>query len=565
MLIDTSGRPLINQSKPQSAYFRQNKSPFLSTWKPVLREGSDDVRAGWQLAAARAIDAIQNNGFMSGIVDASAASVVGQGLQLASRPDGEALGWSETYKEEWAAKVEREFRAWANVPMEVDGGARMTFYQMQIAAYKCWMFYGEILAMLPMRRRQAGGSLTKILLLPPSRIADETEEYNRLVHGVRMDDLGAPIAYRIRQKSQFGYEVSKEFRARDRDGRPNVLHIFDPSIASPRGISPLAPVLKVCQQVDQLADATIAAALLQTMFAATIQNQTSGLAGFSGLLTEEEQAGGKTLDMDVFMDAQNAWYDSNGLNLNTHGRIAHLFPNDKLEFHEAKHPSENYDNFAGWLMREIARCAGLTYEEATMDFRSATYSSVRMGTAQIWPIVLNRRTNIVNPFSQAGFEAWLEEKIGEGRIPFPGGLEAFFRNKAAACGAWWNGPAAPQADDLKTARAHQTLKDMGATTLEAVSASYGRDWRDDMKQRARERDFALKLGLPDPHADPLEKKAEFSRAEQGDDADKSDDPSFAPDNPGSKRSRSALNLMGYGRRKPDAADLEFEAEWAKED
>jgi lambda family phage portal protein len=526
--------PGVTAATKQAAYFRgPAAASFLGGMaRPALRETAEDIRAAWQGAAAHAIDRIQNSGFISGVVDASTAAVVGNGLNLASRPDIVALGWTEEYGEDWSTKVEASFRLWANDARECDAGARMTFSQQQIAAYKSYLYFGEVLGMLPMKRRRAGGSLTKVLLLPPSRLSEGVSDiFNRVHHGVKMDEYGAPISYFIRMKDPSGYSIEREFRAYDGDGRQNIIHVFDPAIMAPRGITPLAPVLKVCAQVEQLADATLSATLLQTMFAATIRNNTPGLQAFSGLMTEDEQgqAKDKTMDIDQFVDVRGDWYDSAKLNLNQHGRVAHLFPNDELEFHEAKHPSENYDNFAGWLLREIARCAGVTYEEASGDYRGATYSSVRIGTATMWPIVMQRRQNIAGAFCQSVYEAWLEEQVGEGKIAFPGGIERFLALKSAACAAWWNGPAAPQADDLKTARADEVLMNIGATTLEAISAKYGRDWRDDMKQRKREKDLALKLGLPDPHMPPEQRAAEFKRSEQGADEDKTDNPSYSPD------------------------------------
>ncbi|MBN9444371.1 phage portal protein [Bosea sp. (in: a-proteobacteria)] len=518
----------------QVRYFRgAAAASFLGGMvRPALREQADDIRAAWQTATSHAIDRIQNSGFISGVVDASVASVVGSGLILAARPEREALGWSEKKAEEWSAKVESRFKVYSANPLECDAGARMNFAQQQIAAYKSYLYYGEILARLPMFRRGQYGGLTKVLLLPPSRLSETaTDVQNRVKHGVKMDAYGAAIAYIIKMVDQYGYMVDREFAARNALGRQGVIHVFDPMLMGVRGITPLAPALKVCAQVEQLADATLSATLLQTMFAATIRNNTPGLQAFSGLMTEDEQgqATDKVMNIDQFVDVRGDWYESAKLNLHQHGRVAHLFPNDELEFHEAKHPSENYDNFAGWLLREIARCAGVTYEEASGDYRGATYSSVRIGTATMWPIVMQRRQNIAGVFCQSVYEAWLEEEIGEGRIEFDGGLDGFLANKAAACAAWWNGPAAPQADDLKTARADETLIKIGATTLEAVSAKYGRDWRDDMKQRKREKDLALSLGLPDPHKPVEERAAEFKRSEQGTDDDKTDNPSYTPD------------------------------------
>jgi hypothetical protein len=89
------------------------------------------------------------------------------------------------------------------------------------------------------------------------------------------------------------------------------------------------------------------------------------------------------------------WYDNATINLGINGRIAHLFPGQKLELHRAQHPHSDYRDFAAHLLRELARCMGLTYESATADYTNATYSSVRMASGEIFQITLYRRAHIL--------------------------------------------------------------------------------------------------------------------------------------------------------------------------
>jgi hypothetical protein len=43
-------------------------SPFFQSWRPVLREASNDVAMAYTTAAARAIDSVQNSGWIAGAV-----------------------------------------------------------------------------------------------------------------------------------------------------------------------------------------------------------------------------------------------------------------------------------------------------------------------------------------------------------------------------------------------------------------------------------------------------------------------------------------------------------------
>lgn len=483
---------------PAAAFFQGGRNPLMVSWNPQLREHQEDVRASWEKAAARAVEGVQNSGFLTKVVETDTGSVVGAGLRMASRPDAEALGWTQKKASKFARSCERAFRAWGDKPFECDAGGRMTFGKMQQAAYASYKIYGEVFALMPLIQRQGSTYSTKVALLPPTRLSQKNDDLANIVQGVKVDpDWSCPVGYVVRKKDRILGWQEVTIPARDRDGRPNVIHVFDSSMGVTRGISPMTPILKVVRQVDQYADATLTSALIQTIFAATLKTNVDGIAAFDGLMTSGDTG---ALNLGMFAAAKGEWYDGAKIDLTQHGRIAQLFPGDELTFTEAKQPGQQFDQFMGWLMREIAAGAGITYESATGDYRGATYSSIRMAGAIEWLNVLRRRLNIIVPFCQQIYEAWLEEAIFSGRVAFPGGYSAFLANKEAACRAAWSGPAQPQADDFKAARSHEVLKDIQGTTLAAISQSYGTDWDDDMRQRAEENRLAEELKLPLPWA-----------------------------------------------------------------
>ena len=109
-----------------------------------------------------------------------------------------------------------------------------------------------------------------------------------------------------------------------------------------RGISPLTPALQVARQFDQLSDATLTAAILQTVFAASITSDEPTEEVLAGLLTPQEQArlsASGISPWDAYIQAQSGWYDNATINLGINGRIAHLFPGQKLELHRRPAPA----------------------------------------------------------------------------------------------------------------------------------------------------------------------------------------------------------------------------------
>jgi lambda family phage portal protein len=499
--------PAGSQPTPQAAFFRGERQMFLNAWRPALRESRHDVRDAWQLSAARAVESLQNSGFIAGGAEASSATVVGPGLRMSARPDYTAMGWTPERGQTWSRMVESRWAAYSTRPIECDAAGKMTVNQMQQAAYACYLAYGEVLAVMPLVPRRGVTAASKVALIPPSRLVDKNLATERLYQGVYVDAWGMPEAYIIRQPDDILAYRDVTVAAHDRDGRPNILHVLDPAITTTRGISPIATVLKVIKQVDQFCDATLTTALIQTIFAATLKTSTTGVSAFDGLVTENDIQKETTLNLEQFGAAKANWYEDAKLDLSQHGRIAHLFPGDELDFKSAQHPNAQFNEFMRWMLMEVARGFGISYETLTGDYRGATYSSVRMAGAMDWLTVMRRRENIVAPFAQTIYENWLEEEIGTGRIEFPGGVEAYRMQKGFAAHAFWTGPPRPQADEFKAARAQQVLKEMGATTMSQIAADYGVDWDDMMRQQKAENDLADALDLPRPWAitDPMQK------------------------------------------------------------
>jgi capsid protein len=133
-----------------------------------------------------------------------------------------------------------------------------------------------------------------------------------------------------------------------------------------------------------------------------------------------------------------------------------------------------------------------------MDNTSATYSSVNMDNASIYPVVVRRRSRTAAPICQAYYENGLDEEIGEGRIPFKGGYEAFRANRDDVLWTLWNGPPAPTADDGKSAKAATERLVNGTTTFEVECAKQGLDPEEVFESRKTWHARFLDAGLPSP-------------------------------------------------------------------
>lgn len=484
-------------------YMGNNQSPLMANWRPALRETQDDVRQSWTLASARAVDSIQNSGWISGGIESAVGRAMGAGLRLVAKPDTtlvkfaglKAEDGSEIDAEGWARFVERRWEAWSMNPLECDALARFTIPQLTKAAYKSWFATGEILATLPFYRDKLSRTGTKVLLLPAWKLSQKTDSLRRIIQGVQMDERGRPYAYLFRRKDSYGIEQDVPILARDGANRPQVIHVYEGAPGQVRGITPMVPALKVVRQYDQLADATLTAALIQTIFAATVESDAPTMDILNALVTEDQQGiGGRLED---FLAARMGWHSSTTIDLSGQGKIAHLFPGEKLEFKRSEHPNANYEAMTKVLLREIAKCIGTTVEQLTGDYTGVTYTGVRMGESDNWQTTLGRRQNVLVPFVQPIYEAWLEEEIESGVIRFPGGIDGFLELRTAATRCDWRGPPKPQADDLKSAKAHESYRAMGVVSDSMIADDLGVRIEDVYEARKREAAMREKFGLED--------------------------------------------------------------------
>jgi len=488
--------PAPGRGRSGAQYMRGEMASVFRSWQPILRDPREDVRAAYWRAAARTIDTIHNSGWVAGVVNKGCASVIGTGLRLAAKPDYTAIGWTQKASADWARDVERRWELWASTKLECDASGKSDIHQLAKAALRSWFATGEYIAWAKWVTRPESKSKTKLMLIPSPRLTQESNGVD-LFQGVRIDKNGMPRSYRLRLTQPI-LETGQvlEVAARDAGNRPVIVHCFDGDVGQMRGMSPFASVLQVLRQFDDLANATATSANLQALFAATITSSAPSAEILNALDTSDEQGLGGGLDS--LLEAKAAFHEKTNIDLGGMGRIAHLFPDEELKFLRSETPNSNYEPFSRWLLREIAACAGFTFEDVTGDYTGATYSSIKMSTTTNWPIQLWRRSHIAAPFYQAAFECWLEEDIEAGLTPFPGGVEGFIANRAAACSAHWRGPPKPVPDEVKAAGAAEAYYGLGVVTQESICADLGSDWEDVQEQLARERDKRKELKLPDP-------------------------------------------------------------------
>ncbi len=480
-----------------------NRHAYIHAPTPYVRDFQEDVEQSQQEVNSRISNALMNSGWVRGVVDLMVSHMVGEALRLNAKPNGQIWGWDDNQTSSWAKQNEARWAVYSNSKRDCDAGSRFTIGEQTNAAVKQWYATGEYTVDLPMISRAGTMWNSKTRLVPSHWMSQESNEWDKLRQGVYLDKNGAPIGYRFDVKNTDGTEKTVRRRAIDKYGRPQILHVFEGAAGQVRGISPLAPVVGIISQYEQLAGATLTAAMIHAIFAATIESDYPTSDVLASLQTEEERTGSGGYGdenpslFESFMGQKTGWHKNVDIDLGQHGKIAHLLMGETLKLNGSEHPNSTFESFANFLLREVARCIGAMAEDVTGDLSGATYSSVRMGIAKMWPLMKIRRKHIAASLPQVAYENWLEEEISNGAVEFPGGIDAFVYYRTAATNAEWAGPAKPQADDYKAAQAHREYKDMGISSDEDIANDLGIDIEKSYARQAHERKLRADLNLPE--------------------------------------------------------------------
>lgn len=494
--------------RAQAGYLRDTRSGIIQSRPVGIRLHRDDVRRSWDRAVALAADLIANSGLLKGAKDQIIADTVGVGLICSPAPDIADLGYSE---DEIDALVEQMIGIWQTYawhPAECDHRGKLTIAQMTDIWMTHYVVYGEAVARhtffdRSLRRRYGITTGSKVLLIPPHRLVRTTIEAEGLYSGVTHDEQGRVKAYRFREYQNGVFIADNDHPAFDSLGRALVTHVFDPQDPEDvRGMSLIAPIIRKFLMTENNDDAVAQIMFLQTVLAVVLTSEKPSAEAFAAMsqLTVGEGEDEHSLDTDF------AAYYSAALNAVAEGKIvigsdpqlSKLAPGESLDFKSLGAPGPDYLPVRKSFLREIARGLSITFGALTLDNESATYSSVRMDNAVIWPNVLRRRSRIAEPLPQGAFEHLIEEKIATGQIRLKGGYAEFLANRQKFVQCNWYGPPPPSADDKKSAEGVTERILNGTSDPDYEIAQTGRNPREVFKARVRQHKAYLAENMPSP-------------------------------------------------------------------
>lgn len=499
--------------KPSLVWARYNGAPFMSGhlggWQPFWGTPGSEVSRERSVVASITLDLLMTNPVIAALVEGFATYAVGNGLTLSSRPNYDALGISKDAARELSHQIETAWQTWAGSAAECDASGRHSVHQLAVAAFKSFLLTGEMLFAVDWQKAAGAATRTKVNMLDVrqldqsiTRVA-EGSNGGSIMQGVQFDKNGRVEGYWIRPFVLGNFSSAPQavfVRARTSWGRTRVGHLFDLIVPGQiRGISPLAPALTPAHSKSTLREFGLAAALVQSMIAATVESDLPRDAALRSLTTTDamDMPAPPGVSPEAWAEACASYYETVKVNLQP-GVVTHMMRGDRLVLHRPQSPNTVHDALDKSMSREAAKAAGSSAEDVSGDYSQTSFSASRLAQELPWRINKRRRSAIVEPFYQAAFVAWLEEACETGRIRLPSGAPAFWQATEAYSAAVWRGEGKPVADPLKAAQADILEIENGLSTLEAKLGERGLDFEEVLAQRKSEREQLEAAGLRYP-------------------------------------------------------------------
>lgn len=408
---------------------------------------SPEVR---RVLRARARYEVANNSYARGIVNTLADYVVGTGprLQAGTNTDEDKI-------------VEREFTRW----MRAAGLARK-LWTMRVSQAES----GETFALLATDHRLATRVKLDVRLLEADQIATPWSDYRSLtdpnhVDGIDLDAAGVPTHYRVLRRHPGDTRYATPSPEADRVPAASVLHLFRAERpGQARGIPEITAALPMFAMLRRYTLAVLVAA--------------ENAAAVGGMV--ETQQSPEDIDevepLDEFDHERGTWMAL------PEGWVAKQL--------KAEQPVTTYGDFKSEVLNEVARCLSMPFNIAAGNSSKYNYASGRLDHQAFYRRVTIDRQDIEIAVLDRVFEAWLDEAA-----KISGYLPQRWRTIDRP-GHQWFWPGLEHVDPSKEANAQETRLRSGTTNLAIESARAGRDWEEDMRQRAREIELARELGVP---------------------------------------------------------------------
>ncbi|MBP2657887.1 MAG: phage portal protein, lambda family [Firmicutes bacterium] len=471
---------LISHISPRWAHEREAYRQATNILRNYDAARMDRLGSGWFAASGtaeqidcpyrerllrRARDLERNSDIAKSVISSFERNVVGKGFRVQARV--------KTKKDEDDEKInsaiEKAWKKWSRAQnCDITGQSS----------------FNEILKMV-IRRRVVDGEIFiiktydnsakipfKIQLVEPDQL-DTSRQYsdngNYVKSGVEVDQYNKPVAYWFYKSIPDEYIAIESIRV----PADRIIHVYSKNRPTQvRGISELASSMDAIRDAGEYLEAERVKARLAACFALFVKaapGNSNPYARLNKMPTENQ----KRLD-EI-----------------SPGIIEYLQPGEEIEVANPGNIPTNTKDFVEQQQRLVGSGQGISYEMISRDVSKVTYSSARQGLLE------DRRTfepiqeYLIEHFCMEVYVEFLTSAVLAGEVE----IKDFWQDKDRYFEHVWIPPGWTWIDPLKDVKASGQEVDANFATLEEKCAEQGKDWKEVVDQRSREKKYLKDKGI----------------------------------------------------------------------
>lgn len=456
----------------RSFYSAADTGPRSAGWTTQNASGELSNQGSRDIILARARDLERNSDILNAEVLALERNVVGSGFVLQAKvmksnvPDDE----DETLN----TQIELCWRKWC-LPQNCEITGRFSLSELGRLCLRRRFVDGGILILKAMVN---GNFCLQLLEVDDLDASIQTNNGHRVVGGIEIDEYRRAIAYCIKIYDGWGYWIKSIWIPADRI-------IYMPYITRPsqiREISQTAPSLGRIDDTNELIDAAVEKERVLAHLSVVVEKTGDTLTGLSGL--------GRGYEVDAAAEPTNQEAPQEILD---QGTVTYMKPGEKISTVASDGTSSTVDPMIKTTQRLAGSGIGLSYEAVSRDMSQVNYSSARQGLLEDQKTYRPSQKYLIEHLLDVIYPEWMDWAVLTGQLNIPN----YFRDREKYQCHVWIGSGWDWIDPVKEANANKTALATNQKTLQEICAEKGKDWRDQVRQRARENKMLNSMNLND--------------------------------------------------------------------
>ncbi|HAU05688.1 MAG TPA: phage portal protein [Pseudoalteromonas shioyasakiensis] len=499
-ILHPSGQPIRQMSGFEAG--SQGFGGQLSEWTPQLSTEDAALLPTLDLSNARSDDLVRNNAYASNGLRLHLDNIVGNIFKLDWQPMWRRLGWSES--EFMAVKTDVE-SAWLEFAEDercyIDAEQKRTFTMLIRAGITQHFNYGDVMCASEWIPRRHSDYSTAIKMISPKRVrnpANVTDYDAKIKGGIKHGKHGNSVGFYVADTSRnmpFGI-IDHNVRYIPKEtwwGRRKFIHIFDArDDGQSRGSNTLMTIMSQMHMLDKLQQTKLQNAIVNAMYAATIESELDSEQAFNFITGGEEAQ----KNLWNWLGSVNKYHK--GANIRMNGvKIPHLLPGESLNLKTPANADNGYAQLENSFLQYMSAGTGVSLEQFTHNFQNSSYSGARAALNESYRYFMGDRKFIASRQGTAIFSLWFEEAIAKGIVKLPRGTN-FWQARSALCRCNWIGSGRLSIDGIKEVKESILLIESGLSTYQKELAKLGEDYIDIFEQQMREVQLRKDKGLPPP-------------------------------------------------------------------